>query len=87
MVFYHILLRGQNYTKASDIYSIDIIMNEVISELSPYHDMLRSNPLSRSEAEEIRKFLSQRSKESLMLKNNRYVISNNTDGTIPHRYL
>ncbi|GET65800.1 hypothetical protein GLOIN_2v1727774 [Rhizophagus irregularis DAOM 181602=DAOM 197198] len=82
---------GQNYTKASDIYSIDIIMNKVISELSPYHDVsydnknlcLDPNPLSRTEAEEIKKFLSQRPKESLMLKNNRYVIGNNTDGTIP----
>lgn len=43
MVFYHILLRGQNYTKASDIYSIDIIMNKVISELSPYHDVSYDN--------------------------------------------
>ncbi|EXX72083.1 Ypk2p [Rhizophagus irregularis DAOM 197198w] len=32
------ILRGQNYTKASDIYSFGIIMYEVISELPPYHD-------------------------------------------------
>ncbi|PKB97723.1 hypothetical protein RhiirA5_432597 [Rhizophagus irregularis] len=58
-------------------------MNKVISELSPYHDVsydnknlcLDPNPLSRTEAEEIKKFLSQRPKESLMLKNNRYVIA------------
>ncbi|EXX54297.1 kinase-like domain-containing protein [Rhizophagus irregularis DAOM 181602=DAOM 197198] len=32
------ILRGQNYTKASDIYSFGIIMYEVISGLPPYHD-------------------------------------------------
>src|SRR6266496_3547485 len=31
------ILRGQNYTKASDIYSFGIIMYEVISGLPPYH--------------------------------------------------
>ncbi|RIA83026.1 kinase-like domain-containing protein [Glomus cerebriforme] len=33
------ILRGQNYTQASDIYSFGIIMYEIISELSPYHDV------------------------------------------------
>ncbi|GBB98423.1 hypothetical protein RclHR1_03220016 [Rhizophagus clarus] len=33
------ILRGQNYTKASDIYSFGIIMYEVISGLPPYHDV------------------------------------------------
>jgi len=32
------ILRGQNYTKAADIYSFGIIMYEVISGLPPYHD-------------------------------------------------
>ena len=33
------ILRGQNYTKAADIYSFGIIMYEVISGLPPYHDI------------------------------------------------
>ena len=33
------ILRGQNYTKASDIYSFGMIMYEVISGLPPYHDV------------------------------------------------
>ncbi|RIA91641.1 kinase-like domain-containing protein [Glomus cerebriforme] len=33
------ILRGQNYTKASDIYSFGIIIYEVISGLPPYHDV------------------------------------------------
>ncbi|GET59452.1 kinase-like domain-containing protein [Rhizophagus irregularis DAOM 181602=DAOM 197198] len=33
------VLRGQNYTKAADIYSFGIIMYEVISGLPPYHDV------------------------------------------------
>ncbi|RIA94888.1 kinase-like domain-containing protein [Glomus cerebriforme] len=32
------ILRGQNYTKAADIYSFGIIMYETISGLPPYHD-------------------------------------------------
>ncbi|RIA80701.1 kinase-like domain-containing protein [Glomus cerebriforme] len=32
------ILRGQNYTKAADIYSFGILMYEVISGLPPYHD-------------------------------------------------
>ena len=32
------ILRRQNYTKASDIYSFGIIMYEVISALPPYYD-------------------------------------------------
>src|SRR6266496_5288120 len=31
------ILRGQNYTKAADIYSFGIIMYEIISGLPPYH--------------------------------------------------
>ncbi|GBB83873.1 hypothetical protein RclHR1_10530006 [Rhizophagus clarus] len=33
------VLRGQNYTKASDIYSFGIIMYELFSGLPPYHDV------------------------------------------------
>jgi serine/threonine protein kinase len=33
------ILRGQNYTKASDIYSFGVIMYEIISGLPPYHDL------------------------------------------------
>jgi serine/threonine protein kinase len=33
------ILRGQNYTKAADIYSFGIIMYEVISGLLPYYDV------------------------------------------------
>jgi serine/threonine protein kinase len=33
------ILRGGVYTKAADIYSFGIIMYEVISGLSPYHDL------------------------------------------------
>ncbi|RIA85007.1 kinase-like domain-containing protein [Glomus cerebriforme] len=33
------ILRGQDYTKAADIYSFGIIMYEVISGLPPYHDV------------------------------------------------
>jgi serine/threonine protein kinase len=33
------IFRGQNYTKAADIYSFGIIMYEVISGLPPYHDL------------------------------------------------
>jgi serine/threonine protein kinase len=33
------ILRGQNYTKAADIYSYGIIMYEVIQGLPPYHDI------------------------------------------------
>ncbi|GBB92101.1 hypothetical protein RclHR1_19640001 [Rhizophagus clarus] len=40
------ILRGQNYTEASDIYSFGIIMYEVISELPPYHDMIHDQYLS-----------------------------------------
>ncbi|CAB4437980.1 unnamed protein product [Rhizophagus irregularis] len=33
------ILKGNNYTKASDIYGFGIIMYEVISGLPPYHDV------------------------------------------------
>ncbi|RIA80727.1 kinase-like domain-containing protein, partial [Glomus cerebriforme] len=33
------VLRGQNYTKAADIFSFGIIIYEVISGLPPYHDV------------------------------------------------
>ncbi|PKC66443.1 hypothetical protein RhiirA1_535611 [Rhizophagus irregularis] len=39
-------LRGQNYTKAADIYSFGIIMYEVISGLPPYHDVSHDNRLA-----------------------------------------
>jgi serine/threonine protein kinase len=39
-------LRGQNYTKASDIYSFGIIMYEVISGLPPYHDVCHDENLA-----------------------------------------
>src|SRR6266498_4944513 len=40
------ILRGQNYTKASDVYSFGIIIYEVISELPPYHDVSHDEHLS-----------------------------------------
>ncbi|CAB4433024.1 unnamed protein product [Rhizophagus irregularis] len=40
------VLRGQNYTKASDIYSFGIIMYEVISGLPPYHDVSHDENLA-----------------------------------------
>ncbi|RGB25716.1 kinase-like domain-containing protein [Rhizophagus diaphanus] len=40
------ILRGQNYTKAADIYSFGIIMYEVISGLPPYHDVSHDNDLA-----------------------------------------
>ena len=40
------ILRGQNYTKASDIYSFGIIMYEVISGLPPYHDVSHDKSLA-----------------------------------------
>ncbi|CAB4420291.1 unnamed protein product [Rhizophagus irregularis] len=40
------ILRGQNYTKASDIYSFGIIMYEVISGSPPYHDISHNNNLA-----------------------------------------
>src|SRR3954453_7386626 len=40
------ILRGQNYTKASDIYSFGIIMYEVISGLPPYQDVCHDRNLA-----------------------------------------
>src|SRR5256885_13038784 len=40
------ILRGQNYTKAADIYSFGIIMYEVISGLPPYHNVSHNMHLS-----------------------------------------
>ncbi|GBC06594.1 hypothetical protein RclHR1_06940011 [Rhizophagus clarus] len=40
------ILRGQNYAKASDIYSFGIIMYEVISGLPPYHDVSHDENLA-----------------------------------------
>ncbi|GES85867.1 kinase-like domain-containing protein [Rhizophagus clarus] len=41
------ILRHQNYTKAADIYSFGIIMYEIISGLSPYHDVDHDDDLAR----------------------------------------
>ncbi|EXX62915.1 kinase-like domain-containing protein [Rhizophagus irregularis DAOM 181602=DAOM 197198] len=40
------ILRGQNYTKAADIYSFGIIMYEVISGLFPYYDLSHDENLA-----------------------------------------
>src|SRR5438034_1298102 len=40
------ILRGQNYTKAADIYSFGIIMYEVISGLPPYHNVIHDEILA-----------------------------------------
>ncbi|RIA84428.1 kinase-like domain-containing protein [Glomus cerebriforme] len=40
------ILRGQNYTKAADIYSFGIIMYEVFSGLLPYHDVSHNQNLA-----------------------------------------
>ncbi|RGB39129.1 kinase-like domain-containing protein [Rhizophagus diaphanus] len=40
------ILRGQNYTKAADIYSFGIIMYEVISGLPPYYDLSHDKNLA-----------------------------------------
>src|SRR6266496_2930539 len=40
------ILRGQNYTKAADVYSCGIIMYKVISGLSPYHDVSHDKNLA-----------------------------------------
>ncbi|GES99813.1 kinase-like domain-containing protein [Rhizophagus clarus] len=41
------ILRGQNSTKSSDIYSFGIIMYEVISGLPPYHDQMKIENILR----------------------------------------
>jgi len=40
------ILRGQNYTKASDVYSFGIIMYEVICGLPPYHEVSHDENLA-----------------------------------------
>ncbi|PKC62377.1 hypothetical protein RhiirA1_465214 [Rhizophagus irregularis] len=40
------ILRGQDYTKAADIYSFGIIMYEIISGLPPYHDLSHDRNLA-----------------------------------------
>ncbi|RGB21563.1 kinase-like domain-containing protein, partial [Rhizophagus diaphanus] len=40
------ILRGNQYTKASDIYSFGIIMNEYISEETPYNNIPHNHALS-----------------------------------------
>ncbi|EXX72824.1 Ypk2p [Rhizophagus irregularis DAOM 197198w] len=40
------ILRGQNYTKAADIYSFGINMYELISSLPPYYDLSHDNNLA-----------------------------------------
>ncbi|RIA86221.1 kinase-like domain-containing protein, partial [Glomus cerebriforme] len=39
------VLRGYQYTKATDIYSFGIIMNELITEKTPYDDDIPHDPL------------------------------------------
>jgi serine/threonine protein kinase len=48
------ILRGQNYTKASDIYSFGILMYEFISELPPYHDNAHDLTLALNICEGVR---------------------------------
>ena len=40
------ILRGQNYTKAADVYSFGIIMYEVFSGKPPYHDVSHDENLA-----------------------------------------
>ena len=40
------ILRGQNYTKAADVYSFGIILYEVFSGLPPYHDISHDKNLA-----------------------------------------
>ena len=40
------ILRGQNYTKAADVYSFGIIMYEIFSGLPPYHDVSHDKSLA-----------------------------------------
>ncbi|RIA80749.1 kinase-like domain-containing protein [Glomus cerebriforme] len=40
------ILRGNQYTKAADIYSFGIIMNEYLSEEIPYYDIPHDNDLA-----------------------------------------
>ncbi|EXX65255.1 Ypk1p [Rhizophagus irregularis DAOM 197198w] len=40
------LLRGRNYTKATDIFSFGIIMYEIVSGLPPYYDLSHDNDLA-----------------------------------------
>ncbi len=40
------ILRGQNYTKAADVYSFGIIMYEAFSGLPPYHDVSHDKNLA-----------------------------------------
>ena len=42
----YIAPRGQNYTKAADVYSFGIIMYEVFSGLPPYHDVSHDKDLA-----------------------------------------
>jgi serine/threonine protein kinase len=48
------ILRGQDYTQASDIYSFGIIMYEVISELPPYFNTAHDQFLALSICEGLR---------------------------------
>ncbi|GES73181.1 kinase-like domain-containing protein [Rhizophagus clarus] len=48
------ILRGNDYTKASDVYSFGIIMYVVISELLPYHDNAHNEFLALNICEGLR---------------------------------
>src|ERR1700751_169485 len=52
------ILRGKEYTKASDMYSFGIIMNEIISVIPPFndiqHDLYLALDICRGKRPEIR---------------------------------
>ncbi|UZO10151.1 uncharacterized protein OCT59_001749 [Rhizophagus irregularis] len=48
------VLRGYQYTKASDIYSFGIMMNEYISEETPYNDIPHDHALSIKQCKGLR---------------------------------
>ncbi|RIA83611.1 kinase-like domain-containing protein [Glomus cerebriforme] len=60
------VLRGYQYTKASDIYSFGIIMNEFISEESPYNDIPHDHVLAVKICKGMRPKLSQETPKLLV---------------------